>query len=194
MMDISFVLVFVSLGEACHLSCVFLPPDNRPILIAGSKNVHLAFRTHHDINRYSDDSTYTYAKPFCRVILHTLANMPDHGRKLIHFLAMTRYTAVFEALSYHHQHVVDLSYLKDEPYGSVLKFLSFSQVPDDFDDPVTSLCSLRPDFSIDIGKRLHLLTTDYEIIQNEPTILNDYLRSIKYRPYCEGKSQSSVYI
>ena len=173
-------------GESCHLSCVLLPPNDRPVLIAGSKNVHLCFRTRSDLEMYSDGGSYSYAKPFCKTILNTLAQMPDRGQKLINFLALTRYTAVFEALSCHHQHVVNLSYLKETNLQSELKFLTFAQMPNDFDAPVTSLCGLAPDWSIEIARALHLSTTDYDIIKNQPQSLDDYLTSIKYRPDCEG--------
>lgn len=173
-------------GEACHLSCISLPSDNRLMLIAGSKNVHLCFRSHSDINMYGNDTTYNYASSFCHTILDTLANMPDQGSMLLNFLSLTRYTAVFEILNYAHQHVVNLSYLKDKPNRSELKFITFSQVPDDFDAPVSSLCALTPDYAIEIARSLHLSTTDYDLIDNQPHLLNEYLTSIKYRHECEG--------
>jgi hypothetical protein len=173
-------------GEACHLSCISLPPDNRLILIAGSKNVHLCFRSHSDIAMYGNDTTLNYASAFCHTILDTLSNMPDKGSRLLNFLSLTRYTAVFEILNYVHQHVVNLSYLKNEPNRSELKFITFSQVPQDFDAAVTNLCALTPDYAIEIARCLHLSTTDYEIIDNQPHLLNEYLTSIKYRHECEG--------
>ncbi|CAF1331444.1 unnamed protein product [Adineta steineri] len=173
-------------GEACHLSCISLPPDNRLVLIAGSKNVHICFRTHSDILAYGNESTYNYASSFCHTILDTLSRMPDKGSKLLNFLSLTRYTAVFEILNYDHQHVVNLSYLKDEPNRSELKFITFAQVPQDFDAVVTNLCALPPDYAIEIARCLHLSATEYDIIENEPHILNEYLTSIKYRHECEG--------
>jgi hypothetical protein len=112
--------------------------------------------------------------------------MPDKGSMLLNFLSLTRYTAVFEILNYSHQHVVNLSYLKDEHNRSELKFITFSQVPQDFDAIVTSLCALTPDYAIEIARCLHLSTTDYDIIENQPNLLNEYLTSIKYRQECEG--------
>ena len=173
-------------GEACHLSCVALPPDNRLILIAGSKNVHLCFRTHDDIAMYGNDTTYNYASSFCHTILYALEAMPDKGAMLLNFLSLTRYTAVFEILNYEHQHIVNLSYLKEKPHRSELKFITFAQVPEDFDKKVTNLCALTPDFAIEIARCLHLSTTDYEIIENQSHVLNEYLTSIKYRHECEG--------
>jgi len=176
----------IKIGEACHLSCLSLPPDNRLILIAGSKNVHLCFRSHSDISMYGNESTYNYASSFCHTILDTLSNMPDKGSMLLNFLSITRYTAVFEILNYSHQHVVNLSYLKNEPNRSQLKFITFSQVPQDFDAIVTNLCALTPDYAIEIARCLYLSTTDYDIIENQPHLLNEYLTSIKYRHECEG--------
>ncbi|CAF0805884.1 unnamed protein product [Adineta ricciae] len=173
-------------GEACHLSCVALPPDNRLMLIAGSKNVHLCFRSHSDIAMYGNDTTYNYASSFCHTILDTLARMPDKGSRLLNFLSLTRYTAVFEILNYAHQHVVDLTYLKDTHNSSELKFITFSQVPQDFDAAVTNLCALPPDYAIEIARCLHLSTTEYDIIENQSHLLNEYLTSIKYRQECEG--------
>jgi len=173
-------------GEACHLSCLALPNQNQLVLVAGSKNVHLCFRTHSDINAYGKDTTYAYAGPFCHVILDTLEAMPDRGSNLMNFLALTRYTAVFEILNYQHQHIVNLEYLKDKPNRSELKFITFSHVPDDFDATVTSLCALPPDNAIEIGRALNLPTTDYEIIENRSEALNEHLISIKYRHECEG--------
>ncbi|CAF0972381.1 unnamed protein product [Rotaria magnacalcarata] len=173
-------------GEACHLSCISLPPDNRLFLIAGSKNVHLCFRSHSDIAMYGNDSTYNYASSFCHTILDTLSAMPDQGSKLLNFLSLTRYTAVFEILNYSHQHVVNLSYLKNEKNRSELKFITFAQVPHDFEQAVTNLCALPPDYGIEIARSLHLSTTDYDIIENQSHFLNAYLTSIKYRHECEG--------
>ena len=106
----------------------------------------------------------------------------------MNFLALTRYTAVFEILNYNHQHIVNLEYLKEKPNRSELKFITFSHVPEDFDSPVINLCALPPDNAIEIARALHLSTTDYDIIENRPEILNEYLISIKYRYECEGKS------
>lgn len=167
-----------------------MPNQNDLVLIAGSKNVHLCFRTHADINSYGNDSTYNYASQFCHVILDTLEEMPDRGANLLNFLALTRYTAVFEALSYRHQHIVNLEYLKDKTNRSELKFITFSHVPEDFDAPVTNLCALPPDNAIEIARALNLSTTDYDIIENQPSALTEYLISIKYRHECEGNDRS----
>jgi hypothetical protein len=175
------------LGEACHLSCILLPSDDRLVLIAGSKNVHLCFRTHEDIAMYGNNTTYDYASSFCHTIVDTLARMPDRGVRLMNFLALTRYTAVFEILNYAHQHIVNLSYLKTLPNQAEIKFIAFSHVPDDFDSQPTNLCAMPPDCAIEIARCLHLSTTDYDIIDNQPAILNNYLVSIKYRHQCEGK-------
>ena len=67
-----------------------------------------------------------------------------------------------------------------------MKFITFAQVPEDFDKKVTNLCALTPDFAIEIARCLHLSTTDYEIIENQSHVLNEYLTSIKYRHECEG--------
>ena len=107
----------------------------------------------------------------------------------MNFLALTRYTAVFEILSLQHQHIVNLEYLKGKPNRSELRFITFSHVPDDFDAPVTNLCALPPDNAIEIARALHLSTTDYEIIENRPEILNNHLISIKYRHECEGEAR-----
>lgn len=181
-----YLIILFKIGEACHLSCISLPPDNRLILIAGSKNVHLCFRSHSDIAMYGNETTYNYASSFCHTILDTLSNMPDKGSMLLNFLSLTRYTAVFEILNYAHQHVVNLSYLKTVPNRSELKFITFAQVPQDFDTVVTSLCALTPDYAIEVARTLHLSTTDYDIIENQPHLLNEYLTSIKYRHDCEG--------
>jgi hypothetical protein len=135
---------------------------------------------------YGNESTFNYASSFCHTILDTLSRMPDKGSMLLNFLSLTRYTAVFEILNYAHQHVVNLSYLKEEPNRSELKFITFSQVPQDFDAIVTNLCALPPDYAIEIGRCLHLSTTDYDIIENQSHLLNEYLTSIKYRHECEG--------
>ncbi|CAF0760832.1 unnamed protein product [Didymodactylos carnosus] len=169
-------------GEAAHLSCFSL--NNRLILCAGSKNVHLCFRNHSDIDLYGNDVCYSYASSFCHTILNTLSKMSDHGAMLLNFLCETRYTAIFEILNYAHQHVVNLEYLKDS--ASELKFITFSEVPQNFDSVVTNLCSLPPDYSIEIARCLHLSTTNYDIIENKQDILNEYLLSIKYRHECEG--------
>ena len=135
---------------------------------------------------YGNDLTHGYASSFCHIILDTLSRMPDQGSMLLNFLSLTRYTAVFEILNYSHQHVVNLSYLKNENNRSELKFITFSHVPQDFDSIPNSLCALPPDYAIEIARCLHLSTTDYDIIENESNHLNEYLISIKYRYECEG--------
>jgi hypothetical protein len=135
---------------------------------------------------YGNETTTNYASSFCHTILDTLSRMPDKGSRLLNFLSLTRYTAVFEILNYAHQHVVNLSYLKEEYNRSELKFITFSQVPQDFGAVVTNLCALPPDYAIEIARSLHLSTTDYDIIENQSHILNEYLTSIKYRHECEG--------
>jgi hypothetical protein len=156
------------------------------VLVAGSKNVHLCFRTRTDIAMYGKALNVSYASSFCHTILETLAAMPDHGSKLVNFLAHTRYTAVFEILNYEHQHIVDLSYLKETALRSELKFITFSHVPDNLDASVHSLCALPPDYALEIARALHLSVADYDVIENASSILNQYLTSIKYRYQCEG--------
>ena len=133
-----------------------------------------------------------YASAFCHTIIDTLAGMPDKGSALLNFLALTRYTAVFEILNHAHQHIVNLSYLKDEPLRSELKFITFSHVPADFDSTVTNLCALPPDYGIEIARCLHLSTAHYELIENQPATLNEYLLSVKYRHNCEGEVRCST--
>ncbi len=76
--------------------------------IAGSKNVHLIFRTCEDIDRYVD-SRFLVAKAVAESVAATLAAAPAATRRLLlNFMAHTRVTAVFEILLPSYQHVVDL--------------------------------------------------------------------------------------
>ncbi|XP_076449825.1 uncharacterized protein LOC143286118 [Babylonia areolata] len=144
-------------GEAAHLSCLEL--CGRLLICAGSKNVHMLFRSREDVKRYHGDR-FRIAGEICEVIMDILEAMdPSDKERLLRFLALTGYTAIFEILSPDHQHVEDLSHLP----GNQLQFITWT-APDL--DPASDreLCTVPPHIGIEIARALGLSTVDYSIL------------------------------
>ncbi|KAK7114049.1 uncharacterized protein [Littorina saxatilis] len=144
-------------GEAAHLSCINL--CGRMLICAGSKNVHMLFRTREDIKRYHGDR-FRIASEICEVIMDILEAMePSEKDRLLQFLAVTGYTAIFEILSPDHQHVENLSHLP----GNMLQFITWTS-PDLDPASESQLCTVPPHIGIEIARALGLATVDYSIL------------------------------
>ncbi|QLI62437.1 HgNV_071 [Dikerogammarus haemobaphes nudivirus] len=93
-------------GEAGHFSCRII--DGEEYLIAGSKKVHILFKTYEDIEKYTEDR-YQFAKMVAKTLLEHLDRLaPELRQILCRFLATTKLTVICELLNPHHQHVVSL--------------------------------------------------------------------------------------
>ncbi|XP_041375702.1 uncharacterized protein LOC121388446 [Gigantopelta aegis] len=144
-------------GEAAHLSCRNI--DGEFLLCGGSKNVHMLFRKKLDIKRYPEDR-FRIAREVCKTVMDVLEQMdPNDKHRLLSFLALTHYTAVFEILAPHHQHVEDLSYLSSPQ----LKFITWT-LSDLEPSKENQLCTVPPHIGIEIARALGLTTVDYEML------------------------------
>ncbi|KAL8589951.1 hypothetical protein ACOMHN_024038 [Nucella lapillus] len=144
-------------GEAAHLSCVEL--CGRLLICAGSKNVHLLFRSREDVKRYHGDR-FRIAGEICQVIMDILEAMdPSEKDRLLKFLAATGYTAIFEILSPDHQHVENLSHLP----CNQLQFITWT-APDLDTASDNELCTVPPHIGIEIARALGLSPVDYSIL------------------------------
>lgn len=121
-------------GEAAHMSCRFI--DGQYFICAGSKNVHILFRSQEEICKYAEEK-FTYARLIGEAICKHLHSMDEEKEKLLlAFLSWTKLTAIFEILIPNSQHVEDLSYL-NEP---LLKFITFTE--NKLYDKPQSLCCM----------------------------------------------------
>ena len=132
--------------------------------IAGSKNVHLIFRTEEDLELYKD-SRFMIAKKIGSAWLRELETMdPSKASFLLQFLHNTKLTMIWEILFPDYQHVVDLSYL-DQPQ---LKFLTFTLQYCETNSN-SSLSAFSPDTCITFARHFGLETAEYETIRAEDT-------------------------
>ncbi|KAK3803311.1 hypothetical protein RRG08_021509 [Elysia crispata] len=144
-------------GEAAHLSCVKI--DGQRLICAGSKNVHILIRNRGDIALYRGDR-YRIASEVCHSIMDNLESMTQPQRdRLLDFLIATRFTAVFEILAPHHQHVEDLSHLC-KPEVHFITWTSTELEP----DPNKMLCTVPPHLGIELARAFGLRTVDYETV------------------------------
>ncbi|XP_064611084.1 uncharacterized protein LOC135475207 [Liolophura sinensis] len=144
-------------GEAAHLSCLEI--DGELFICGGSKNVHMLIRRKEDIELYSGPR-FKIAKEVCEAIMTALEAMNEEDKlRLLKFLAITRFTAIFEILSPAHQHVENLSHLS----SSKLVFITWTSV--DLEPSAdTQLSPLPPHVSIEVARCLGLETVKYEVI------------------------------
>ncbi|XP_067651800.1 uncharacterized protein [Haliotis asinina] len=165
-------------GEAAHLSCMMI--DGEYVLCGGSKNVHLLFRRKLDIKRYPEDR-FRIAREVCTTVMDVLDQMEAIDRqRLLQFLCLSRYTAVFEILAPHHQHVEDLSHLP----GPQLQFITWTST--DLEPPSDSqLSTLPPHVGIEIARALGLQTVEYELIA--PTAVEKRMIEIRQGYNYEGE-------
>ncbi|KAL5022605.1 hypothetical protein ScPMuIL_001760 [Solemya velum] len=165
-------------GEAAHLSCQLLNGDF--VLCGGSKNVHIVFREKEHISLYTADR-FRMAREICEAIMAILKEMSeDNKQRLLEFLCVTHYTAVFELLSPDHQHVVDLTHLE----RSELKFIAWTKSDlDPSDDDL--LCTVPPNVGIELARAFGLQTVDYDIVMISD--LEEKMKQIRQGYQYEGE-------
>jgi len=168
-------------GEAAHLSACRIGTEL--YICAGSKNVHVLFRSPEDLELYPlHEPRYQFAKEIARCLLEMLDSLSGFGRiYLLEFLCSTRCTAVFELLSSHHQHVEDLS----EFTTPRLKFIAWTSCLVKSGDSPTHFCFLPPDSGIELAKIFELDTTDCNVISVGS--LDEHMTDIRSRHGVEGE-------
>ncbi|OWA50535.1 hypothetical protein BV898_15048 [Hypsibius exemplaris] len=164
-------------GEAAHFAVRWFGNDF--YIIAGSKNVHLVFRTQEDIDKYSE-SRFLVARDVASTCLRFFEAM-DVGLRcsLFSFFHHTKYTAVLEILLPHYQHVEDLSYLP----APELYFISWSKT--DFSEGYKEEICISPDFGQKIAQRFQLKVTGYDAVLHAD--LADQLLKIRRGHGYEGE-------
>jgi len=170
-------------GEAAHLSTFRIGTEL--YICAGSKNVHLVFRSFSDLDMYPlHEPRYQFAKEISRCILEMLDGLSESGRVyLLEFLCVTRSTAVFELLSPDHQHIEDLS----DFATPVLKFIAWTSCRLESGDSnsATQFCGLPPDSGIELARLFQLDATDYHAIS--VVSLDEHMADIRSRYGVEGE-------
>jgi hypothetical protein len=136
-------------GEAAHLGACRI--GDIYYRCAGSKNVHLLFRTYDDLRKYDLESPrYRFASEICYYCI-------SFADKLIKHIADNEVTAVFELLSAEHQHIEDFSHMT----RNVLKFITWTSCKLDND----TICRVSPDVGIEIAKKdFDLDVVEYRVI------------------------------
>jgi len=168
-------------GEAAHLAACRI--GGEAYVCAGSKNVHLIFRSSEDLDMYPlHEPRYKFAREISNCVLEMLGTLSESCRvHLIEFLCTTRSTAVFELLSPDHQHVEDLS----ELVTPVLKFIAWTSCHLDSAHYATEFCGLPPDSGIELAKMFELDTIDYGMISLESSA--EHMDSIRLQYGVEGE-------
>lgn len=170
-------------GEAAHLSAFRISTEL--YICAGSKNVHLVFRSASDLDRYPlHEARYQFAGEISRCLLEMLDRLSGNDRVyLLEFLCATRSTAVFELLSPDHQHVEDLSHLATP----VLKFIAWTSchLESAGCNLMTQLCGLPPDSGIELARLFELDAVDYTVISL--VSLEEHMADIRSRYGVEGE-------
>jgi len=152
-------------GEAGHVSVRVI--DDKFFFIAGSKNVHLMFRTAEHLENYTD-GRFSVAKMVGHAWLQQLDKIQSSKiPSLLSFLHESKLTMIFEILCPAYQHVVDLSNLS-QPH---LKFLTFTrQYREGIEDKAhESLAAFSPDKCIDFVRQFGLDSANYEVIAAHET-------------------------
>ena len=145
-------------GEAAHLSARYV--DGAFLVCVGSKNVHMVLRRESDIALY-DGQRYRVAQVVATAVWRQLAALEDRQRELLlSFLHHTRFTAVMELLQPDHQHVEDLSHLKE----AELRFICWSPT---FSLEFESFCGCSPELGFQLAKTLGLKTVDRYVVNGD---------------------------
>ena len=146
-------------GEAAHVSVRKIQDEF--YYIAGSKNVHLLFRSRADLDKYSD-GRFSVARMVGEAWLRQVESLQSERlTDLLSLLQQARLTMIFEILCPTYQHVVDLSHL-ERPQ---LKFLSFtSQYCSASEGEDSSLVAFPPDLSLEFAREVGLDTANYDNI------------------------------
>lgn len=155
-------------GEAAHFSVTSI--FGHRYFCAGSKNVHMIFRSREDLNKYDlKASRYTIALEICRCLLDFFDSMSEKRKEMFfEFLLVYQLTAIFEILNPNHPHVEDISFLSF-PQMKFITWTSNILISNSADDNNSSfqLSTFAPDVSIEIARCFGLSTVDYEVIDTE---------------------------
>lgn len=138
-------------GEAAHFAVRWI--ENDFYIIAGSKNVHLLFRTRDEIELYFEPR-FQVARDVARACFDEFQAMNEESRwRLFSFFHHTKYTAVLEILLPHYQHIENLSSLA----SPALYFISWSQT--DLDESYEEEICVPPDLGQKVAAAFGLRTT-----------------------------------
>ena len=143
-------------GEAAHLAvrCI----QGQFYYIAGSKNVHLMFRSKEELEQYTEPR-YMVAKTVADAWLDTAAGLAPAALSLLcNLLHSGRLTLVMEILIPSYQHVVSLSHLSKPS----LRFLTLTTQYSS--QAGRSLTALPPDTCLQLGGALGLQCAQYTVI------------------------------
>eukprot|EP00045_Choanoeca_perplexa_P005731 m.48087 g.48087 ORF g.48087 m.48087 type:complete len:485 (-) comp13266_c0_seq1:7-1461(-) len=142
-------------GEAAHFSAQRL--DDRWVIFAGSKNVHLAITCQADLALYQGQR-YRMALIVATAVWTMLTRMSTEQREqLLRFLAHTGWTAVFELLQPEYQHV-EVLHVK-EP---TLLFITWVKPSTEVDRQTA--CALRPDAGLQLATALGMGSVTHEVV------------------------------
>ena len=145
-------------GEAGHISVRKI--EETFYFIAGSKNVHLLFRSREDLEKYTD-GRFSVARMVGEAWLRQVESLLEEKlTELLALLHQNKLTMIFEILCPGYQHVVDLSYLSQPQ----LKFLAFTDQYSSSQQEEPSLVAFAPDVSLEFAKEVGLDTANYETI------------------------------
>ncbi|CAL4108594.1 unnamed protein product [Meganyctiphanes norvegica] len=163
-------------GEAAHFSGRFI--DGKFYIITGSKNVHMLIGCEEDIEKYEGER-FKNAKVIAKAVWkHALKLQEKHRQILFSLLHHTKCTVVCEILLPDHQHIVNLSSIK-EPTLCVL-----SVTPTVSDDAQLSLTALPPHHCLELFTALGFAAAPYHII--EKTNVNEFIQRSRKEINKEG--------
>ncbi|KAB7494678.1 hypothetical protein Anas_02690 [Armadillidium nasatum] len=146
-------------GEAGHFTVRKIGGEY--FIIAGSKNVHMLFKTYSDIEKYTE-SRFMVAKTVAEAVLDAFNEMEESKLNILkHFLSTTKTTIVGELLQPHYQHIVDLSHLKK----STIYGLMLTSLPGKEDDD--SLTTIPPQTCLEFFKFFGISIPEYYSISTE---------------------------
>ena len=151
-------------GEAAHVSVRRI--ENQLYFIAGSKNVHLLFRTREDLELYRD-GRFAVARLVGEAWLRQLESLqPPRLTELLEVVEGAGLTMIFEILCPGYQHVVDLSHLSRPQ----LRFLAFTaQYSQARQGEADSLVAFAPHLSLEFARYVGLETAEYATISAAQT-------------------------
>ena len=166
-------------GEAAHLSARHV--DGAFLVCVGSKNVHMVLRAESDLALY-DGPRYRVAREVAAAVWRLLASLDDGRRQLLlSFLHHTRFTAVMELLQPDHQHVEDLSHLKE----SEVCFIAWAPT---FSREITSYCGCSPELGFQLAEMFGLKTVSHSVVTGNITDkLPEVMQEIREGYGYEGK-------
>ncbi|RXG54766.1 hypothetical protein Avbf_06696 [Armadillidium vulgare] len=141
-------------GEVGHFSVRKIGEEY--YIIAGSKNVHILYKTYTDIEKYTE-SRFSVAKELAKSVLDIFYKMDESKRRILeHFLNTTKSTIVCELLKPHHQHIINCSHLrKSTIYGLMMTSLPGEEGTNN------SLTTIPPNMCLEYFKFFGISTPDY---------------------------------